>query len=89
MLQYGHIAAHLSSLGLQINNLTIRMPTLGYLVKKSIVCIFPQIKLFDQISHCMQSERQDYQFPNKNNSNKLKYAHIEAFLPILILFLAK
>ena len=57
MLQYGHIAAHLSSLGLQINNLTNRMPTLGGLVKKSIVCIFPQIKLFDQISHCMQSKR--------------------------------
>ena len=61
MLQYGHIAAHLSSLGLQINNLTIRMPTLGDLVKKSIV-FFPQIKLFDQISHCMQSKWLDYQF---------------------------
>ena len=71
MIQYGHIAAHLSSLGLQISNLTIRMPTLGDLIKKSIACIFPQIKLFDQISHCMQSKWIDYQFPNKNSSNKL------------------
>ena len=71
MLQYGHIAAHLSSLGLQINTLTVRLPTLGDLVKKSIVCIFLHFKLFDQISHCLQPKWLDYQFPNKNSSNKL------------------
>ena len=40
MLQYGHIAAHLSSLGLQIINLTIRMPTLGDLSKKQLSVFF-------------------------------------------------